>query len=47
MMREITLTNQGRGKEWEYRVLAVNKAGEGQPSNNANISRFAFAMFEG
>ncbi|MBN1867727.1 substrate-binding domain-containing protein, partial [Candidatus Sumerlaeota bacterium] len=23
---EITLTNQERGKEWEYRVLAVNKA---------------------
>ena len=30
---EITLTNQERGKEWEYRVLAVNKSGEGQPSN--------------
>ena len=30
---EIILTNQERGKEWEYRVLAVNKASEGQPSN--------------
>lgn len=30
---EIKLTNQERGKEWEYRVLAVNKAGDGEPSN--------------
>jgi hypothetical protein len=30
---EITLTNQTRGKEFEYRVMAVNKAGEGEPSN--------------
>lgn len=25
--------NQERGKEWEYHVIAVNKAGEGQPTN--------------
>ena len=30
---ETTLTGQERGKEFEYRVIAVNKAGEGAPSN--------------
>lgn len=30
---ETTLTSQERAKEWEYRVSAVNKAGEGDPSN--------------
>jgi hypothetical protein len=30
---EITLNNQTRGKEFEYRVIAVNKAGDGGPSN--------------
>lgn len=30
---EVTLNNQERGKEWEYRVIAINKAGEGAASN--------------
>ena len=30
---EATLNNQERGKDWEYRVIATNKAGESTPSN--------------
>ena len=30
---EIARKNQERGKEWEYHVFAVNKAGEGEHSN--------------
>jgi hypothetical protein len=33
METKTTLTAQERGKEWEYRVIAVNKAGESAPSN--------------
>ncbi len=32
---EATLNNQERNKDWEYRIIAVNKAGEGAPSNTA------------
>ena len=32
-MSYLTLSEQERGKEWEYKVIAVNKAGEGEPSN--------------
>ena len=30
---ELALSDQPRGIEWEYRVIAVNKTGEGLPSN--------------
>lgn len=30
---EATLNNQERGKDWEYRIIATNKAGQGDPSN--------------
>ena len=33
MDTEATLHNQARGKEWEYCVIAVNKASEGDPIN--------------
>lgn len=33
MESEPTLTGQNRVKEFEYRVLAINKAGEGESSD--------------
>lgn len=30
---EATMNNQTRAKDWQYRVIAVNNAGEGVPSN--------------
>jgi len=34
---EATLNNQERGKDWEYRVIATNKAGESVPSNTVAV----------
>lgn len=34
---EATLNNQKRGKDWEYRIIATNKAGEGVPSNTVAV----------
>ncbi len=32
-----TLVDQTRGKEFEYRIVAINKAGEGEPSNTVLV----------
>lgn len=34
---EATLVEQPRTKEFEYRIIAVNKAGDGEPSNTAMV----------
>jgi len=35
---EITMTDQTRAKEFEYGVIAINKAGQGQPSNTVMVA---------
>ena len=35
VITEVTLVEQPRGIELEYRIIAVNKAGDGEPSNTA------------
>ena len=37
ILTEVTLVDQPRGAELEYRIVAVNKAGEGSPSNTAMV----------
>jgi hypothetical protein len=37
VIAEANLINQPRGVELEYRIIAVNKAGEGQPSNTQMV----------
>ena len=37
VVTEAQLLDQPRGKEFEYRIMAVNKAGEGEPSNTVFI----------
>lgn len=34
---EATLLDQPRGKEFEYRIVGVNKAGDGEPSNTVVV----------
>lgn len=34
---EVTLTDQPRGKEFEYRIIAVNRSGKGAPSNTVVV----------
>ena len=37
VISEATLVEQPRGKELEYRIIAVNKSGEGEPSNTVML----------
>jgi hypothetical protein len=37
VISEATLVEQQRGKELEYRIVAVNKSGDGEPSNTAMV----------
>jgi len=36
-MEKTFIIDQPRGKELEYRIIAVNKAGDGEPSNTVMV----------
>ena len=37
VVTEATLVEQPKGKELEYRIISINKAGDGEPSNTAMV----------
>lgn len=37
ILTEATLVEQPRGAQLEYRIIAVNKAGQGEPSNTVTV----------
>jgi hypothetical protein len=37
LVSEAILVEQPRGKELEYRIIVVNKSGEGGPSNGSAV----------
>jgi len=37
IMTEATLVEQPKTKELEYRIIAANKAGDGEPSNTEMV----------
>ena len=41
---ESTLVDQPKGAELEYRIIAINKAGEGSPSNTVMVVLWVYVV---